>query len=247
MKHLRILLLLFLTALPAYSSEVIEVADNVEDVNYKVVKLLNQITNYEIEPVEKTGGFNYRYKSSLVTSSFRFNVYIGKLQKKSQDTLIRIEATKSGEAKMIRNFLQSELITDAGNETKKELQLAPKSHILNQAFNLVTPASSVIYSSYKSPMYGSGDTLIKASTYILIDVLILSIAALYINNTKVGNKSQTDDIYLKKGPDKGLFDSPHGGAVLAALALPRIYRAVEGFYDVQAHNRVTELSYTYRF
>ena len=46
-----------------------------------------------------------------------------------------------------------------------------------------------------------------------------------------------------------MFDpeSSHGGLVLAALIIPRIYRSVEGFHDTAAQNRIAELSYTYRF
>ena len=74
----------------------------------------------------------------------------------------------------------------------------------------------------------------------------------YINNNNVGEKSNFDNaigIFGPDGPKKGMFDleSNHAGIVIAALAIPRIYRSVEAFHDTAAQNRIAELSYTYRF
>ena len=87
------------------------------------------------------------------------------------------------------------------------------------------------------------------STYVMIDLAIIALAAFYINNNNVGEKSVYDDLLGKQGPKRGMFDpeSSHGGLVLAALIIPRIYRSVEGFHDTAAQNRIAELSYTYRF
>ena len=86
----------------------------------------------------------------------------------------------------------------------------------------------------------------------MIDMVILAIAAFYINNNNVGEKSNFDNamvIFGPDGPKKGMFDleSNHAGIVIAALAIPRIYRSVEAFHDTAAQNRIAELSYTYRF
>ncbi len=84
-------------------------------------------------------------------------------------------------------------------------------------------------------------------TYAMIDMVILAIAAFYINNTKTGNKNIYGDLLNKPGPSKYIFAQPHGDVVLAALLLPRLYRSVEAFHDTAAQNRIAELSYTYRF
>lgn len=238
------LLILFLvTQLSA--SESFESPATVEDTNLKIVKLLNKITDDSIVSMETTGGFNYRYRSGLL-SPFRFNVYVGKLSKKSEDSIVRIEATKNGEAKLLKTIIEVELNKNSA-DYKFEQALNPKYHVVSQTLNLVTPAASVLYNSYNSPFYTTSDTVIKMGTYAMIDMVILAIAAFYINNTKTGNKNIYGDLLNKPGPSKYMFASPHGEVVLAALLLPRIYRSVEAFHDTAAQNRIAELSYTYRF
>ncbi len=247
MKKNRIIFIycLFIFTFSLYSSESFESSMTVEDTNLRVVKLLNKITDNSIRIMESTGGFNYRYKSGLI-SPFRFNVYVGRFTKKSEDSIVRIEATKNGEAKLLKTILEVELNKNS-EEYKFEQALDPKYHLISQSLNLITPAASVFYNSYRSPFYTTSDTVIKMSTYIAIDMFILALAAFYINNNNVGEKNIYADIYNKKGPQKGMFDNPHGGIVLAALAIPRIYRSVEAYHDTAAQNRIAELSYTYRF
>jgi hypothetical protein len=238
-----LLILFFVTQLSA--SESFESPATVEDTNLKIVKLLNKITDDSIVSMETTGGFNYRYRSGLL-SPFRFNVYVGKLSKKSEDSIVRIEATKNGEAKLLKTIIEVELNKNSA-DYKFEQALNPKYHVVSQTLNLVTPAASVLYNSYNSPFYTTSDTVIKMGTYAMIDMVILAIAAFYINNTKTGNKNIYGDLLNKPGPSKYMFASPHGEVVLAALLLPRIYRSVEAFHDTAAQNRIAELSYTYRF
>ena len=242
--------LLIFYSFTLYASESFETPATVEDTNLKVVRLLNKITENSIQSMESTRGFNYRYKSSLLTP-FRFNVYIGRFTKKSEDSIVRIEATKNGEAKLLKTILEVELNKNA-SDYKFEQALDPKYHLVSQSLNLITPAASVFYNSYKSPFYTTSDTVVKMSTYIMIDMVILAIAAFYINNNNVGEKSNFDNamgIFGPDGPKKGMFDleSNHAGIVIAALAIPRIYRSVEAFHDTAAQNRIAELSYTYRF
>jgi len=245
-----LLSLLLLIAGQVSASESFETSNTIEDTNLKVVKLLNKITDNSIRSMESTGGFNYRYRSGLL-SPFRFNVYVGRFSKKSEDSIVRIEATKNGEAKLIKSILEIELNKNS-NEYKFEIALDPKYQLVSQTLNLVTPAASVFYNSYRSPFYTTSDTVIKMSTYMMIDFLILAIAAFYINNNNVGEKSVYDDLLWvtkpkHKGPQKGMFDEPHRDFIIAALALPRIYRSFEGFHDTAAQNRIAELSYTFRF
>jgi hypothetical protein len=46
-----------------YSYEVVESLDSVEDTNLKIIKLLNNLTEDKVEPLEKTRGFSYRYST----------------------------------------------------------------------------------------------------------------------------------------------------------------------------------------
>ncbi len=227
------------------ASESFESPTSVEDTNLKIIKLLNKITDDSVVSLESTGGFNYRYRSGLL-SPFRFNVYVGRFTKKSEDSIVRIEATKNGEAKLLKTILEVELNKNSA-DYKFEEALKPKYHIVSQTLNLVTPAASVFYNSYSSPFYTTSDTVIKMGTYAMIDMVILAIAAFYINNTKTGNKNIYGDLLNKPGPSKYIFAQPHGEVVIAALLLPRLYRSVEAFHDTAAQNRIAELSYTYRF
>lgn len=227
------------------ASESFESPTSVEDTNLKIIKLLNKITDDSVVSLESTGGFNYRYRSGLL-SPFRFNVYVGRFTKKSEDSIVRIEATKNGEAKLLKTILEVELNKNSA-DYKFEEALKPKYHIVSQTLNLVTPSASVFYNSYNSPFYTTSDTVIKMGTYAMIDMVILAIAAFYINNTKTGNKNIYGDLLNKPGPSKYIFAQPHGDVVLAALLLPRLYRSVEAFHDTAAQNRIAELSYTYRF
>lgn len=243
--HTFIYLLCLFLVVELSASESFESPATVEDTNLKIVKLLNKITDDSIVSMENTGGFNYRYRSGLL-SPFRFNVYVGKLSKKSEDSIVRIEATKNGEAKLLKTIIEVELNKNSA-DYKFEQALNPKYHVVSQTLNLVTPAASVLYNSYNSPFYTTSDTVIKMGTYTLIDMVILAIAAFYINNTKTGNKNIYGDLLNKQGPSKYMFAHPHGEVVLAALLLPRIYRSFEAFHDTAAQNRIAELSYTYRF
>jgi hypothetical protein len=241
----KFLLLFFVLIHFLFSAELVETPYTIEDANLRVLKILNKITDNSIKPVEKTSGFNYRYKSNFF-SPFRFDIYVGKFSRKSDDSLIRVEATKNGEAKVFKNILDVEL-NHSENTYKFSQNFSSKYHIVSQTLNVATPMFSVLYNSYNSPFYTWNDAASKSVTYFLIDLLIVGIAAFYINNSNVGDKSQLDDLFLRKGPSKELIAPPHGGVVLAALAIPRLYRSIEAFHDTSAQNRMAELSYTFRY
>lgn len=236
---------LFFSVMQIYSSESFECNTTVEDTNLKVVKLLNKITDNSIRSMESTGGFNYRYKSGLL-SPFRFDVYVGKISKRSEDSIVRIESTKNGETKLLKTILEVEINKNSA-DYKFEQAITPKYHIASQSLNIISPTASVIYNSYNSPFYTNSDTILKGGSYALIDLFIVALAAFYINNSKVGNKNIYDDLFNKKGPGKSFQDYPQRDFILAALLIPRLYRSLEAYHDTAAQNRIAELSYTYRF
>ena len=171
--HTLIYLFVLFSFFQLSASESFESPASVEDTNLKIVKLLNKITDNSILPVESTGGFNYRYRSSLL-SPFRFNVYVGRFTKKSEDSIVRIEASKNGEAKLLKTILEVEVNKNTA-EYRFEQALNPKYHIVSQTLNFVTPAASVFYNSYNSPFYTTSDTVIKTT------------CRLYRKNRIVGN------------------------------------------------------------
>ena len=58
---LKLIFIFTLFTSSVYSYEVVESIDSVEDTNLKIIKLLNNLTEDKIEPLEKTRGFSYRY------------------------------------------------------------------------------------------------------------------------------------------------------------------------------------------
>ena len=77
LQRVYIVFLLSVPFSPLFSSESFESSASVEDANLKVVKLLNKITDNSIRSMESTGGFNYRYKSGLI-SPFRLTFMLEK-------------------------------------------------------------------------------------------------------------------------------------------------------------------------
>ena len=243
-------ILFFLLCIKISSSELVETKYSIEDTNLRLIKILNKITDNSIKPVEKTSGFNYRYKSNFF-SPFRFDIYVGKFSKKNEESIIRIESTKNGEAKVFKNILDVELNKNE-SEYKFQQSFSKKSHLLSQGLNLITPTFSVWYNAYGSPFYSRNDTVIKSIFYLLYDIVVIAFTAFYINNSNINDKSRLDDLLNRRGvnaPGKGeaLFDGNHGSILIGLLAIPRLYRGFEAYNDTAAQNRMAELSFTYRF
>jgi hypothetical protein len=237
-----------------YSYEVVESLDSVEDTNLKIIKLLNNLTEDRVEPLEKTRGFSYRY-SPLWYSPLKFDFYIGKFSKKSQGALIRIEASRRGEEKIYKSIL-SKYLSLGEDENFKSLDIRKKNHLFTQTFNLVSPSLSIFYLGFNSPFYQTNEMLMKMGLYFLIDMVIIGLFALYAENT-VKTKSVLDRFLLKEGPDGfDLMKGSNSGFFLAFLAVPRIIRAVDGFSETATQNKIheflgqkanLEIAYTVRY
>lgn len=135
--------------------------------------------------------------------------------------------------------------TTTTSEDKIE-KLEKKSHIISQGLNLISPALSVIYNSHKSPIYTSSDTLMRASFYLLSDLLIGGLAYYFAMNNN-DKKSMMDNLLNKEGPSGNVFETKYGGVVIAALVIPRLYRMTGAIEDTTTHNRLLELSYTFKY
>ncbi|EMP07044.1 hypothetical protein LEP1GSC124_2576 [Leptospira interrogans serovar Pyrogenes str. 200701872] len=112
--------------------------------------------------------------------------------------------------------------------------------------NLISPALSVIYNSHKSPVYTSSDTLMRSSFYLLSDLLIGGLAYYFAMNNN-DKKSMMDNLLNKEGPSGNVFETKYGGVVIAALVIPRLYRMAGAVEDTTTHNRLLELSYTFKY
>jgi hypothetical protein len=234
-----ILFLLFLFSIPILSFEVIETQDTVEDTNLKVIKLLNNLTDDGVDLVDKTRGFNYRY-SPLWYSPFKFDVYIGKFVKKAQGSIIRIESTRKGEEKILRSLFAKELNLNRDETQETNLLISKKNHFVTQSLNFVSPPLGIFYLGYKSPLYTNSEVFTKMGLYFLIDAVIISLFAIYAENT-VRTKSVSDRIFLKEGPDKlNLLSGDYSGLMFTFLAIPRVVRAIDAFAENSSNNRYNE-------
>lgn len=230
--------ILFITGTTLFSYEVVESLDTVEDTNLKIIKLLNHLTDDRIVPLEKTRGFNYRYAPAWY-SPMNFDFYIGKFTKKSQGALIRIEAPRRGEEKILKAIVSNQLKLDDEGIAKLS-DIKKKNHFVFQALNIGSPSIGIFYSGFHSPFYQTNEMLMKMGIYFLIDMVIVGLFALYAENT-VKTKSVLDRVLLREGPDGfDLLKGSNSGLFFAFLAVPRLIRAYDGYSEIATQNRVQE-------
>ncbi|WP_332460760.1 hypothetical protein [Leptospira ainazelensis] len=249
-------ILFFFAAIPTFASEVIEIEGKIEDNNMRVFTALSKFAEGSVKLSKKTKGFKYHYTNPWY-SRYAFNVYLGEFAKRDNVSIMRIEAPKAGMEKAFRNYFQEELqrkdangigsvtgASPAGEERFEKLE--KKSHLISQGLNLVSPAFSVMYNARKSPVYTSGDAFSRSSFYLLTDLLIGGLAYYFVmsNNDK---KSAVDNLLNKPGPSGNIFDAKYSGIFIAAVAIPRLYRATGAMEDTTTHNRLFELSYSFKY
>lgn len=223
----------------------IETNKNVEDMNKSIKIFLNNLTQKTIVSESNTQGFNYRYTPKWY-NPFNFDFYIGDFSKKGNSTIIRLEAPKTGEEQLYKQLVETKVLNQPVPEDRKQTKIQKKSHITSQTLNLITPAASILYNSYKSPLYTTSDTFINSSLYFLTDLLIIGLFAWY-SDQNLPKKSIADNMLNKQGPQKDLFRGQYGGALLGVLMIPRMLRMTGAYQDTGTQNRMAELSYTYYY
>ncbi|MDI7205766.1 hypothetical protein QMN03_04375 [Leptospira santarosai] len=242
----------FLAFRSILASEVMELEGNIEENNMKISAALNRFAEGSVKFSKKTKGFKYHYTNPWY-SKYSFDIYLGEFAKRDNVSIIRIEAPKYGMEKAFRNYFKEELRkkdatgigSTAGFDEGVE-KLEKKSHFVSQGLNVISPALSVFYNSRKSPVYTSGDMLTRASFYILTDLLIGGLAYYFAMNNN-HKKSMMDNLLNKEGPSGNVFESKYGGVVIAAIVVPRLYRMTGSLEDTATHNRLFELSYTFKY
>ncbi|MDX1961045.1 MAG: hypothetical protein SFU98_20920 [Leptospiraceae bacterium] len=240
-----LLVLAFFDAI--FSTEALESPEPVEDVNYKVVKILNKITEDTVIPLEKTKGFNYRYGTKWF-SPYRFEVYVGKFTKKLGDSIIRVEAPRKGEARIVKMAIEQELFNEKIDPSELNKQIRYKSHLLNQSFNFISPAFGIAHAGFRSPFYTNDEMLIKMAIYVLIDVAIVGLVAAYAQNTTRSRRVFDNFGQTESPPSRvDLVNGPLAGLLFGMLLIPRTIRGFDGYNDIATQNRFAELGYTFRF
>ncbi|HMY66642.1 MAG TPA: hypothetical protein PL048_18645 [Leptospiraceae bacterium] len=239
-------ILFFMLGLSLSANETIELTENVEDANYKVVRLLNRLSDNTTVPVEKTRGFNYRYATAWYTP-YRYEVYVGKMGKKNETSLIRIEAPRRGEAKVLRSIFEEEILQGESEKNEAAERIRSKSHILNQGFNMLAPSLGILHSGYNSPFYQSGEMYQRAAIFALVDIVIIGVISFYAQSTAKKKSYSKWITHLGEPSNVNLMEGRYHGLVLGLLIIPRLIRAADGFSEVATQNRMAELSYTVRF
>lgn len=247
--------ILLFSAASLSASEVIELQGNIEDNNMKVFEALNKFAEGSVKFSKNTKGFKYHYTNPWY-SRYSFNVYLGEFAKRENVSIMRIETSKAGMEKAFRNYFKEELmkrdatgigtVTDPSRAQEKGEMLERKSHLISQGLNLVSPVFSVLYNSRKSPVYLSGDAFLRSSFYFLADLIVGGLAYYFVMNNN-HKKSMWDNLFLKEGPSGNVFEARYSGIFIAALAIPRLYRVTGALEDTTSHNRLFELSYSFRY
>ncbi|TGN11101.1 hypothetical protein [Leptospira ilyithenensis] len=223
------------------AAETVEISGSPDDLNLKLVALLNQLDpNYYSD--DKTKGFVYRYKHTW-KNPYDFDIYIGKVGKNSPDSVLRIESTKVGQERMWKQIFEQELLRNPPKEDA--VALSKKYNIISQGLNLISPIASVGYNSWKSPLYTSRDTLLSSAIYFLADLVLVG-GAYYYAQEKLPNKNIWENMMNEKGPGN-VWNSPDSIGIFAALAITRGIRAFDAWEDTSAHNKTAQYSWTFRF
>lgn len=241
MKLVKIFILSLFVPVLLWAGETVEINGGPEEVNVKLIAVLNNI-NPNFYSDEKTQGFNYRYRHRWY-NPYDFNIYVGKVGKNSPDSIIRVESPRRGQEKMWKQIFEQTLLQKAPGEDS--VKLSDKYHVISQGLNLVTPMASVMYNSWKSPLYTNRDTISSVSMYFLLDLILVGATYLYAQEN-LPKKTWYDNLFLQKGPG-GVWDSPNAVAIYAALAATRVFRMFDAWEDTQSHNNTAKLGWSFKF
>jgi len=243
-KIFRSLIIVFIHLSVFYSlnaAETLEISGTPDDLNLRLTALLNQL-NPDYYSDDKTRGFIYRYKNRW-KNPYDFDIYIGKVGKNSPDSVLRIESPRIGQERMWKQIFEQELLRKPPQEDS--IALSPKYHIISQGLNLITPAASVGYNSWKSPLYASRDTLLSSAIYLLADIVLVG-GAYYYAQERLPKKNIWENMMNEKGAGN-VWNSPNSIGIFAALAITRGVRAFDAWEDTAAHNKTAQYSWTFRF
>ncbi|MCG6144136.1 hypothetical protein [Leptospira bandrabouensis] len=224
-----------------FAGETVEVLGGPEDVNLRLVALLNKL-DPDFYADEKTQGFVYRYRHRW-KNPYDFNIYVGKVGKTSPDSIIRIESPRRGQERMWKQILEQEILQKSPHESA--VPLSEKYHIVSQGLNLITPMASVGYNSWNSPLFTNRDTFVSMSIYLLCDLILAGGAYLYAQEN-LPKKNIWDNMANVKGPGS-VWESPNAVGIFAALAVSRAVRAFDAWEDTSAHNKTAQFGWSFKF
>ncbi len=225
---LTLLLSLLISApLAAQSARSYESALNVEQARAEAERILNKIDPGAFNPEPNTEGFVWRFDSQLL-SAFSYGIFGGVVSARNPRTVLRIEGA-AGDVRILARIMEQENLIPAGSTLfpgREPVALEEKSHLSAQSLNLLAPWLGVLYTSWDSPRLTRGQTWFRFLGYFFLDAVLISAAG--------------TNFYQES------FDtSKRGGAVAAAVLIPRMLGAWQAADLIRGHNRLAELKYTF--
>lgn len=226
-RRIAILLTLTLLAGPvsARSFNSFEATKKSDEAKEDVLRILEKIDPNGFYPLDETLGFKYAWRSRW-KSPYNYTVFIQDLSLQKPVPIIRVEGNKGDVLSFSRVFTVEGIVKSETNSELVFRKLQPKSHAVAQGLNLLSPSLGVLYASYDSPSLSTGQTVARSLTYLGIDALLV---------WGVGRNGWRDR-----------FDAGRrGGAIAAALMVPRIVSGFQASALVRGHNTFAEAGYTF--
>ncbi len=218
---------LIATPLAAQSARSFESALNPEQARAEAERILNKVDPGAFDPEPNTEGFLWRFDSQLF-SAFSYGIFGGVVSARNPRTVLRIEGA-AGDVRILARILEQENLIPAGSTLfpeREPVALETKSHLSAQGLNLIAPWLGVLYTSWDSPRLTRGQTWFRFLGYFFLDAVLISAAG--------------TNFYQES------FDtSKRGGAVAAAVLIPRMLGAWQAADLIRGHNRLAELKYTF--
>jgi hypothetical protein len=223
------------------SSEILKSTSKVEETDLAIKILLNKLNPDKYADRDKTSGFQFRYES-LWNSPFQYNIYIGKVSKTSNESLIRIESKKRGEELVWKQIIDQEILKNPPQDNARTLE--NKYHMISQGFNLVSPAFSVLYNSTNSPMLSNRDAGFRIFGFAVYDLIVGGLAYYYIDK-KNESPNALEKALGQKEVD--VFQSADAPLIFSILLAPRIYHTYGAWENTESHNRLLQFGYKFKF
>ncbi|TGN17057.1 hypothetical protein [Leptospira idonii] len=226
---------------PLFAGETVEIMGTPDDLNLRLTALLSKMDpNFYGD--DRTKGFLFRYRHTW-KNPYDFDIYIGKVSKTSQDSILRIESARSGQERMWKQIIEQEFLRKPPAEFAVPLER--KYHVISQGLNLISPVASVGYNSWNSPLYTNKDTLISMAAYFLVDLILVG-GAYYYAEQNLPKKNIWSNMMNEKGPGT-VWESPNAIGIFTALAVTRAVRAFDAWEDTSAHNKTAQFNWSFRF
>ena len=201
---------------------------NIGSLKKKLEATLNKIDTNGFDKEQKTSGFTHRYTNGLF-SYYDYDIYIGRIFADKKQTILRIEGDSGDVHTFSRIFQLEKILKKEDSYTSEKGQVytpETKYHFIAQPINLISPSLSLLYQSYGSPRLKTSQTVYRAMTYFLVDLLVYWVGGSRFFTTR--HSPELNQEYI-----------------LLGLGLNRAVGAVQSFNIIGGHNHLVQFGYTF--